>query len=54
MSGQIVGSTLVPAPKQRNSEGEKAAIKQGMTADEIWPDEPNNSIQTFKKTPSNN
>ena len=54
MSGQIVDATLVLAPKQRNSEGEKAAIKQGKTADEIWPDEPNKSIQTFKKTPSNN
>ena len=42
MSGQIVDTTLV------------LAIKQGKTADEIWPDEPNKSIQTFKKTPSNN
>jgi hypothetical protein len=35
MSGQIVDATLVPAPKQRNTEGEKAAIKDGKTAEEI-------------------
>jgi IS5 family transposase len=29
MSGQIVDATLVPAPKQRNSEDEKKAIKEG-------------------------
>lgn len=27
MSGQIVDATLVPAPKQRNTDGEKEAIK---------------------------
>jgi hypothetical protein len=41
MSGQIVDASLVPAPKQRNTEGEKAAIKAGKSAEEIWPDEPN-------------
>jgi hypothetical protein len=45
MSGQIVDATLVPAPKQRNTEDEKAAIKDGKTADEIWPDEPNKAAQ---------
>lgn len=45
MSGQIVDATLVPAPKQRNTDGEKAAIKQGKTAKEIWPDEPNKAAQ---------
>ncbi len=45
MSGQIVDATLVPAPKQRNTDGEKEAIKQGKTADEIWPDEPNKAAQ---------
>ena len=35
MSGQIVDATLVPAPRQRNTDDEKAAIKQGKTADEI-------------------
>ena len=45
MSGQIVDATLVPAPKQRNSDGEKQAIKDGKTAEEIWPDEPNKAAQ---------
>ncbi|MEO0923001.1 MAG: transposase, partial [Pseudomonadota bacterium] len=45
MSGQIVDATLVPAPKQRNTESEKAAIKQGKTAQEIWPSEPNKAAQ---------
>ena len=45
MSGQIVDASLVPAPKQRNAEGEKAAIKAGKTAKEIWPDEPNKAAQ---------
>src|SRR5512134_350864 len=40
MSGQIVEATLVAAPRQRNSEGEKAAIKAGKTATEIWPEKP--------------
>jgi hypothetical protein len=41
MAGQIVDASLVPAPKQRNTDGEKAAIKAGKSAREIWPDEPN-------------
>jgi transposase, IS5 family len=45
MSGQIVDASLVPSPKQRNTEGEKAAIKAGKTAKEIWPDEPNKAAQ---------
>lgn len=45
MSGQIVDATLVPAPKQRNTEDEKAAIKDGKTAGEIWPDAPNKAAQ---------
>lgn len=45
MSGQIVDATLVPAPKQRNTEGEKEAIKAGKTAKEIWPDQPNKARQ---------
>lgn len=40
MSGQIVDATLVAAPRQRNSEDEKAAIKAGKTAAEIWPETP--------------
>lgn len=38
MGGQIVDATLVAAPRQRNNDGEKAAIKAGKTASEIWPD----------------
>jgi hypothetical protein len=35
MSGQIVDASLVPAPKQRNTEAEKAASKAGKSASEI-------------------
>ena len=45
MSGQIVDASLVPAPKQRNTEGEREAIKWGKSAKEIWPDEPNKAAQ---------
>ena len=45
VSRQIVDASPVPAPKQRNTEEEKAAIKAGKTADEIWPDEPNKAAQ---------
>jgi len=33
MSGQIVDASLVPAPKQRNNDGEKEAIKAGKIRD---------------------
>lgn len=45
MSGQIVDASLVPAPKQRNSDGGKAVNKAGTTAKEIWPDEPNKAAR---------
>ena len=45
MSGQIVDASLVPAPKQRNTYGEKQAIKEGKRAAEIWPDKPNKAAQ---------
>jgi transposase, IS5 family len=45
MSGQIIDASLVPAPKQRNTEAEKAAIKDGKSAAEIWPDAPNKAAQ---------
>ena len=45
MSGQIIDASLVPAPKQRNMEDEKAAIKAGKSAAQIWPDEPNKAAQ---------
>ena len=38
--GQIVDASLVAAPRQRNTDGEKAAIKEGKSAAEIWPDKP--------------
>ena len=45
MAGQIVDASLVPAPKQRNTEAEKTLIKEGKSAAEIWPDEPNKAAQ---------
>jgi IS5 family transposase len=45
MAGQIVDASLVPAPKQRNTEDEKAAIKAGKSAADIWPDKPNKAAQ---------
>ena len=45
IGGQIVDASLVSAPKQRNTNAEKAAIKEGQTADQIWPDEPNRAAQ---------
>lgn len=40
MGGQIVDATLVAAPQQRNTETEKAVVKEGKSAAKIWPDEP--------------
>ncbi|HSM19945.1 MAG TPA: IS5 family transposase [Hyphomicrobiales bacterium] len=40
MSGQIMDATLVAAPRQRNTEEEKARIKAGDEAENIWPDKP--------------
>ena len=45
MSGQIVDASLVPAPKQRNTDGEREAIKAGKSAKEIWPDDPNKAAR---------
>jgi len=45
IGGQIVDASLIPAPKQRNTENEKQAIKDGKSADEIWPDQPNKACQ---------
>ena len=45
MAGQIVDASLVPAPKRRNTDWEKEAIKAGKSATEIWPDEPNKATQ---------
>lgn len=45
MGGQIVDASLVAAPRQRNTDGEKTAIKAGKTAAEIWPDKPAKAAQ---------
>ncbi|MFD2235452.1 IS5 family transposase [Phaeospirillum tilakii] len=39
MSGQIVDATLVSAPRQRNTEAEKQAIKEGKVPED-WRDKP--------------
>jgi IS5 family transposase len=39
MGGQIIDATVVPAPRQRNTEEEKAAIKQGKIP-ERWKERP--------------
>jgi len=44
-SGKILDASLIPALRQHLSEDEKAAIKEGQTADEIWPDEPRKAAQ---------
>lgn len=45
MGGQIVDATLVSAPRQRNTEDEKQSIRQGKSANEIWPDHPAKAAQ---------
>ena len=45
MGGQIVDATLIAAPKQRNTQDEKDAIKAGKAAHEVWPDEPAKAAQ---------
>ncbi|MEX2454035.1 MAG: hypothetical protein WD470_04990 [Rhodospirillaceae bacterium] len=45
MGGQIVDASLVPAPKQRNTDGAKEAIKAGKSAKEIWRDDPGKAAQ---------
>ena len=45
MSGQIVDATLVEAPRQRNTDAEKTAIKAGVTAKDLWPDKPRKARQ---------
>jgi IS5 family transposase len=45
MGGQIVDATLVAAPKQRNTQAEKDAIKAGARAAEVWPEAPAKAAQ---------
>jgi transposase len=40
MAGQIVDATLVAAPRQRNTDAEKARIKAGEKAADIWREKP--------------
>ena len=40
IGGQFLDVTLVAAPRQRNTDDEKAAIKNGKTAQEIWSNKP--------------
>jgi len=44
MGGQIVDATVVAAPRQRNTDDEKAEIKAGKIPDE-WKDKPANLRQ---------
>jgi transposase, IS5 family len=41
----LAGKWRCPAPKQRNTQEEKDAIKAGKTADEVWPDRPAKAAQ---------
>ena len=41
MGCQIVDATPAPTPKQRDTEGEKAPIKAGKSARQIWRGKPN-------------
>lgn len=43
--GQIVDSTLIAAPRQRNARDEKERIKAGESAADIWPDNPARAAQ---------
>lgn len=45
MSGQIVDATLVSEPKQRNTGGEREAIKSGKGVMETWPNDLNKAVQ---------
>jgi transposase len=40
LGGQVIDASIVEAPKQRLSDDDKARIKAGETAREIWPARP--------------
>ncbi|PZX10311.1 hypothetical protein LX81_04263 [Palleronia aestuarii] len=44
-SGRIVDASLIAAPRQRKTDGEKAAIKARKTAAQIWPEKPAKAAQ---------
>lgn len=50
MAGQMVDATLVAAPRQRNTEAEKARIKAGEKAADIWPDKPAKARQKGERS----
>ena len=41
----MIDATLVPSPRQRLTKGEKEAIEEGYSAQEIWADNPNKAAQ---------
>lgn len=43
MDGQIVDATVVAAPKQRNTDDDKADIKAGRQQPDAWKDTKNSS-----------
>lgn len=43
--GQIIDATVIAAPRQHLTDEEKALIKEGKAADEIWPDDPAKAAQ---------
>lgn len=43
--GQIIDATVIAAPRQHLTDEEKALIKEGKAADEIWPDDPAKASQ---------
>jgi transposase, IS5 family len=43
--GQIIDATVIAAPRQHLTDEEKALIRQGKAADEIWPDAPAKAAQ---------
>ena len=45
MAGEIVDASRIPAPKQRNTDCQKDAVKAGKSAVEIWPDAPKKAVQ---------
>ena len=49
MSGQIVDTSVVKAPRHPLSEEEKATIKSGKSAQEVWLDTPTKLVQEDTK-----
>jgi IS5 family transposase len=43
--GQIIDAAVIAAPRQHLTDEEKALIKEGKAADEIWPDQPAKAAQ---------